>query len=78
MADINFSVDSAEASEAFTMFNDMLVRVDEVIRDNHLFTREEILEIFKEEHDLFKMVLTASGMLLEMQTIVQHPDSLTE
>lgn len=78
MAEINISVDSNEAAESFKMFTDMLSQVDEVIEHSHLFTREEILEILKEEHDLFKMILMASGMWLEMQTLIQDPESQTE
>lgn len=78
MAEINITVDSAGAVESFKMFTDMLSQVDELIENSHLFTREEILEILQAEHSLFKIVLTASGMLLEMQTLIQDPDSRTE
>lgn len=78
MAEINITVDSAGAAESFKMFTDMLSQIDELIENSHLFTREEILEILQVEHSLFKIVLTASGMLLEMQTLIQDPDSRTE
>lgn len=60
-----------DAQDGFEMLADMLSRIDEYIRDAHLYSREEILEVFTGYHEMMSLIFNAGLMNVELQLAIQ-------